>query len=109
MPRDAPVLLKGFNGEEFFRQCFFVVEIVNAVVADATNHDACLELSPGKPFPGLFPAVKFPGYKVMTGQKARLSAKFAFFDVGSLAVHSGNFDSSQLQNRFWASVLSPLS
>jgi len=67
MPGEAFVLLKGFTGEQSFRQRLFVVKIMNAVVADSTDHDAFLELSSGKTFSYLFPAVELPGYQVVAG------------------------------------------
>ena len=67
MPAEVFVLLKGFTGEQSFSQRLFVVEVMNAVVADSTDHDAFLELSPGKTFPSLFSAVKLPGYQVVAG------------------------------------------
>ena len=100
MPDNVLILLKGFNGGIFFRQRFFIVKIMNAIVAYTADEYAFLEFAPGKTLPGFFPAVEFSGDQVVTGQKAGLSAQLTFLCVGFLEVHPENFDSSQLQNRF---------
>ena len=106
MPGDILILLEGFNGGEVFRQRFFVVETMNPIVTDSADKDALLAFGPGKLFPGFFPAVELPGDEVVAGQKSHLPAKLALMPVGITAAHRGNLDSSQPQNRFWASVLS---
>ena len=67
MPGDVLIPLEGFNGGKVFRQSFFIVEIMNTVVADSADEDALLAFGPGKLFPGIFPAVELPGDQVVAG------------------------------------------